>query len=382
MNIEQTLASLDDKVQNLVNKTNEETENANKIGRMNSEEIKTLSGEIESINAALQEMAQNGLNVDGQNEPQQTAGEQFVNSQEFSNFKNGMSQRARVDLDVKNNTVIGSDATVAPDRQSGVVGGAFRRFMIRDLMPSYNTSSNAIEYTRENVFTNQAAEQATEGAQKAESSITFELKSMPIATVAHFIKISKQLMDDAPAITAYIDQRMRYGVELREENQLLAGDGLTGNINGLLNSGNYTVFTPGVGVKAMDNIRKAITIAEQADYVPNAVIMNPADVEALDLEKASDGHFVNNGTSSPRIAMPTMAWGLPVVKSNAITAGQFLVGAFDMAAASWQRQGITVDLFEQDGDNVQKNLLTLRAEKRCALTVFRPASLVGGTLTA
>ena len=375
--IQKVLNGLDTKIQDVINKTNEEVQSSTKIGRANQETIKALESQITDLNASFKEMAQGGIKLQQEEKPK-SIGEQFVNSSAFEDMRNGSSAKARIEI--QNNTLTGSDATVAPDRQAGIVGGAFRQLRIADVLPTYNTTSNAVEYTRENVFTNLAAETA-EAAQKPESTVDFELVSVPVRTIAHFIKLSKQIMDDAPALASYVDGRMRYGVELREENQIINGDGTGANLSGLLNSGNYTVFTAQSGEKELQSIRRAIAAVKAADYAADVVILNPMDAMAIDLEKATDGHFVNNGATSRQVQAQT-AWGLPVVESNAMPQGQFLVGSFAMAAALWARQGVTVDLFEQDGDNAQKNLVTLRAEKRCALATYRPASLVGGTLLA
>ena len=58
-----------------------------------------------------------------------------------------------------------------------------------------------------------------------------------------------------------------------------------------------------------------------------------------------------------------------------------MVGDFTAAGTVWARQGLTVELFEQDSDNVQKNLITIRAERRLGFGIERPAALCGGALT-
>lgn len=160
-------------------------------------------------------------------------GSQFTASPDFKSKLSGLAQGMKVGnigVEVKN-TLVGSDANVAPDRRTGVVPGAFQVLTLESLYRAVPTSSNAIEFTKENVFTNNAAE-AAEGAQKAESSLTWTLVNMPISTVAHWIKISRQLAADAPALGAYVDLRMRYGVNRRVETQLAVGDCTAPNISG------------------------------------------------------------------------------------------------------------------------------------------------------
>jgi HK97 family phage major capsid protein len=308
-------------------------------------------------------------------------GESFATSEEFKAFAEGRTSKARLEI---KNTITGqsgspaanSDTIVAPQRQVGIVAGAFRTLRIRDVMPSGTTSSNLVEYTRELAFTNNAAE-AAEAATKAESALTFELVSAPVKTIAHWLKLSKQVMDDAPALASYVDTRLRYGVDLRIDQQLLNGNGSGQNIGGLAKAGNHTAFTPSSGDNAIDSINRAIYAVAAADYNATAIILNPADWGAIERTKTTDDAYV---FGAPQRLAPTL-WGLPVVATNTMTAGKFMVGAFDMAAQVWNRQGTTVEMSEADDTNFQKNLVTVRAEARLALAIYRPVSIQYGNLT-
>ncbi len=308
-------------------------------------------------------------------------GESFATSEEFKAFAEGRTSKARLEI---KNTITGqsgspaanSDTIVAPQRQVGIVAGAFRTLRIRDVMPSGTTSSNLVEYTRELAFTNNAAE-AAEAATKAESALTFELVSAPVKTIAHWLKLSKQVMDDAPALASYVDTRLRYGVDLRIDQQLLNGNGSGQNIGGLAKAGNHTAFTPSSGDNAIDSINRAIYAVAAADYNATAIILNPADWGAIERTKTTDEAYV---FGAPQRLAPTL-WGLPVVATNTMTAGKFMVGAFDMAAQVWNRQGTTVEMSEADDTNFQKNLVTVRAEARLALAIYRPVSIQYGNLT-
>ena len=301
-------------------------------------------------------------------------GASFVKSTEFQKFKSGESQKARHEL---KSTTLGSDATVAPERLAGVVGGAFRSLRLRDVLLSGTTASNSIEITRELEYTNAAAETA-EGEAKPESDVDFELVTVPVRTVAHWLKVSRQFLDDAPAVASFIDQRLRYGVEKRIDSQLLAGNGTAPNIGGLTRLGNHSAFTPEAGESAIDSVNRAIYAVWAADYAPTAVILNPADWGKIEREIGTDGQYL---LGDPKAGALAQIWGLPVVLTNAMTAGKLMVGAFDIAAQVFNRQGVAVEASESDGDNFTKNLVTLRAEARLALAVYRPASVVYGDLT-
>lgn len=315
-------------------------------------------------------------------EAPKSLGESFATSEEFKAFAEGRTSKARLEI---KNTITGqsgspatnSDTIVAPQRQVGIVSGAFRTLRIRDVLPSGTTSSNLVEYTRELAFTNSAAETA-EGATKPEAALTFELVSAPVKTIAHWLKLSKQVMDDAPALASYVDTRLRYGVDLRIDQQLLNGNGSGQNIGGLAKVGNHTAFTPASGDNAIDSINRAIYLVAAADYNATAIILNPADWGAIERTKTDDNAYV---FGAPMKLAPTL-WGLPVIATNTMTQGKFMVGAMDVAAQVWNRQGTTVEMSEADDTNFQKNLVTVRAEARLALAIYRPASIQYGSLTA
>jgi len=309
-------------------------------------------------------------------------GQQFTNSETYKGFVAGNSQKAR--FEVKNNTITGSDITVSPDRKVNIAGGAFVPMTLEDFLPSLPTTSNAIEFTRELAFTNAAAETA-ESQTKPESALTFELVQMPVSTVAHWVKISRQLAADAPALAAYINTRMAYGVNRKVETQLGSGDGVSPNISGLLKAGNYTphAYTAaalGSVFPKLVLIRSIIADCYALGYMPDAILLNPFDWAGLEIElltTASSGvaRFNVNDAGQP------MLFGVPIVQSLGVTADSVLIGAFGQAATIHNRQDVMVELSESDSDNFTKNLITVRAERRLALTVDKPSAIIGGDLT-
>jgi HK97 family phage major capsid protein len=347
------------------------------------EKAEKVAQELKSMGERLLEIEQKQAeNVKRGIEMPKTLGQSFVESNEFKSFLTGQTSKARVEL---KNTITGqsgspasnSDTIVAPQRQVGIIPGAFRSLRVRDVLPQGVTNSNMVEYTRELAFTNGAAETA-EGATKPEASLTFELAEAPVKTIAHWLKLSKQVMDDAPALASYVDTRLRYGVDLRIDQQLLNGNGSGQNIGGMTKSGNFTAFTPASGDTRIDSINKAIYSVIGADYAPTAIILNPADWGAIERTKTTTGEYV---FGTPQSLAPTL-WGLPVVATNTMTAGKFMVGAMDIAYQVWNRQGVTVEMSESDDTNFQKNLITVRAEARLALAIYRPASVYYGDLLA
>jgi HK97 family phage major capsid protein len=375
-----TQAELEKEIKELATKTGADVKEAVERANSLAERVEGLANQIVEIE---QEQAEN---VQVGRATIETLGQMVVASDEFKAYAAGNSGMG---MKFQANTIIGqegsplenSDTIVAPQRAAGIVPGAFRKLRLRDVLLSGVTNSNAFEYVRELAWTNNAAE-TNEGTSKPESDLTFELVTANVKTIAHYIKASKQVLSDAPALQSYIDTRMRYGVEYRIDQQLLTGDGTNPNLSGLTDTGNHTAFTPITGENGLDSINRGIYAVEAADYAATAIIMNPSDWGALERLKvggSSDERYI---VGNPTGILGPMLWGLPVVTTNAMTQGKFLVGAMDIAAQVWNREGVVVEMFEQDGNNVTENLLTIRAEARCALAIYRPASLQYGSLTA
>ena len=342
-----------------------------------------LAEKISGISSQILEIEQNMTeNVMQGKAKVETLGKMVIESDAFKQFAAGGNNKMKFQA----NTIIGqegsplenADTIVAPQRLPGIIPGAVRMLRVSDILPQGTTTSNMLEYTRELLFTNAAAE-TNEGGAKPESTLTFELATAPVKTIAHFIKASKQVLDDSSALMSYIDTRLRYGVELRIDNQLLTGNGTNPNISGILDTGNNTVFTPVSGDNQLDSINKMIEAVHVAEYAPTAIILNPADwfaISRLKVGAADDRYVIGN----PASALGPVLWGLPVVVTNAMTAGSAVVAAFDIAYQQWNRSGVVVEMFEQDDTNVQQNLLTIRAEARKALAIYRPASAQAGAL--
>lgn len=346
---------------------------------------------VTAIAANLSELEQKYADKlkDGKYVPAASVGQLFANSAEFkavlpangapvmAGFNFSMEIQANTITGQSGSPVVNDDALVPIDRRGGIVPGAFRILRIADFLPRIPTTSNQWQFVRELLFTNNAAEVA-EGVTKAESVLTFEDATVAIRTIAHWLKASNQILADAPALAAYIDGRLRYGVDAREDSQLITGNGTGQNISGMTTSGNYTAFTPTTGETAIDSLNRAKYAIIGADYLPTGAILNPSDwgtIERLK-EATTGGYLVGNpfGTIMP------MMWGVPVITSNNMTATKFHMADYTTSYEYVERQSTVVQV-GLDGNDFTKNLVTIRAEKRAALATIRPASTRFGSLS-
>ena len=73
--------------------------------------------------------------------------------------------------------------------------------------------------------------------------------------------------------------------------------------------------------------------------------------------------------------------GVPVVVTTAVGVGTALVGNFSEGARLYRRGGLTVEASNSHSDYWVRNLVSLRAESRQGLAIFRPQAFTTVTLT-
>ncbi len=347
------------------------------------EALATKANELTEKCLQLERQIAAGFEDGAASKPVLSFGEQFSASEEVKQMVAGRTKFARMEFKTAIVNATGTSQPLVPDvRLPGILVAPNRMFTIRDLLPVGRTGSNLIQFTKENVFTNNAGPQyaspAYENVTKPESAITFTLDNAPVVTLAHWIPVSRQVLDDAPQLQSYVNGRLMYGLKLEEEDQLLNGDGTSGNIDGLLNSGNYTAYNrTTTGDTTIDVLRRSITQAALSEYPVDAIVLNPADWEEIELTKDTAGNYI---MANPVALAGPQLWGRRVVPTNSIASGTFLTGAFSMGAQLWDRMEAAVQISYEDGDNFKKNMATLLAEERLALTVYRPAAFIKGSI--
>lgn len=282
------------------------------------------------------------------------------------------------------NKSLGSDAgsagsLIQPMQVPGIVMPGLRRLTIRDLLAQGRISSNSLEYVREDVFTNNA-DIVAEKALKPESDITFSKHTANVRTIAHWVQASRQVMDDAPMLQSYVNNRLLYGLALKEENQMLNGDGSGDNLDGINHVATaYDTSLNASGDTRADIIAHAIFQVTESEFSASGIILNPRDWHGIALMKDKEGRYIFGG---PQAFTSNIMWGLPVVPTKAQAQGTYTVGGFDMASQVWDRMDATIEVSREDRDNFVKNMLTILCEERLALAHYRPTAIIKGTFAA
>lgn len=382
------LMQANDKVESTIEKMQGEIDTATTASVESKNALEKLTEKAASLADRCVELEQRGNDADA--EAQESIGAQFIKNADYLAARERGQGYARMESKTAIiNTFPASSVQplVQGDRLAGINAVPNRRLTIKDILPGGTTSSNLVEFTRENAFTNNAGPQrdtasplaAIENVTKPESAVTFTLATTPVVTLAHFIPVSKQVLADSPMLAGYINGRLSYGLALKEETQILKGLGTGGEYNGVQTQATAYVGESPLLTNEIDIIRDAITQAQVAEYSPNFVVLNPVDWDSIQRRKvgSSDDRYVYGDPNVSWLATPL--WGLTPVVTNSQTSGTFLIGD-SMGCMVFDRQQAAVEIAYENGTDFVKNMATIRAELRGAVAVFRTEAFITGSL--
>jgi HK97 family phage major capsid protein len=363
------------------------------------EKIDEIQKQADAIDLKLNE-----ARFTGEGHQEKSVGEVFVESDEIKTQKTngflslrGKDGRVRVAIPqlFSRKSVIttvgvgtGTTGVQMPFRLPGITGLPIQELRIRDLMTVRTmTTGNSFDYVKQNGRTSGASPQV-EGSLKGESTYTWTSASDTVKTIAHFVNASRQALDDIPWLQGTINGELMYGLKLKEEGEILSGDGTGQHLNGLLHQA--TAYNTGLNVASdqrLDQLRHAklqARLAGLGTFAPDGFVLNPVDMEKIELIKTEEGG-ANKGVyiiGDPRTGpVVKLLWGLPVVESDSIASGTFLVGSFGTAAELIDRMEAMIEISWEHASNFTSNLATILCEERIGLAVRRSEAFITGTFS-
>lgn len=280
-------------------------------------------------------------------------------------------------------TSLGTDGTgVVPiEREPGIVLEARRQLNIRDVLADRPTTSPLIYYVR--VSTPMApASPAPEGTLKAENNFGLSTVNTRVITIATWVKTSNQVLSDYSDLANFIDTSLRYAVDLAVEQQLLYGDGTSENLLGLTHQAitfDTNLLTHVASPNPMDVIGMAIAqVAAASERQPTFIVLHSSDWYKIRLTKDLDGRYI---LGHPQLPIEPSLFDRPVVLSNSLTPGTFLIGNGTADCVEVRdREQTTVAVSTEHEDLFIRNMCAIRGETRLALCVKRPGAFIFGSL--
>lgn len=263
-------------------------------------------------------------------------------------------------------------------------------FHMRQILGSGSTMGDTVYYPKATGKTGDGPEPwdydkstVTDTVAKSDFEFTFDNVSAPVKWIAGILRVPKQMLDDLAWLQSYISTYAPIELLKAEDAQLLSGNGIGNNISGIITNANaYSASKPTyTGIERIIDAAFAQMAGDNQD-APTDVLLNPIDIVSIILNKAvTSGEYNLPPGAIGVVNGQLQIAGLNVRKTNKITANNFLVGDFMRGANLITRQAPQLRAFEQDRDNVQKNMITFRIEERIALPIFYDEAFVTGTLS-
>ncbi len=254
--------------------------------------------------------------------------------------------------------------TIGEILPGGPFGFTHRRLSILAALTSIPVTTQKVEFPKLTDNTDNAGVQTDEGGAKNSTDLGFIMEILPMATIAHYVTASKQVLADSPLLVEFINQVMLFSALKKFENLIVSGNGTTDKVSGLLTQG--TPYAPGAG-HSSDMIGESIANLTALGFTANLVIMNAFDHFDIISARNSLGSYIAGGWSA---ASPLNLWGVPTVPTAALAAGTAIVMDTTVVRVL-DREEANLQVGFQ-ADNFIKNEVTLLAELRGNLAVQNP----------
>ena len=260
--------------------------------------------------------------------------------------------------------------------QPGIIGAPSRFTHIRDFIASSPLGTSNYAFLKE-TGTQGAPATVSEGNLKPQVDFELSEVSLPAQVLAAHLIISNQMLEDIAGMSQFVSRRLLERLLVVEDAQLLSGNGISPNLSGIHNAGNFTAAS-GASSIHIEQIVQAISQLEAFSRRASGIILNPSDFYSLGLHK---------GTGSGDYSLPpyvtitpsgdiTIA-GVPVVRTLQQTAGVFTVGDFTNGTLLLYRNTPRIELFT-DATLAKTNKTLIRIEERIALAVYGSDYIIKG----
>lgn len=313
---------------------------------------------------------------------ERSLGQTITDNEQYQEFaRSGRSGNQSIQINLERTLVTTATGTLwEPVQQPQVPVPITRRLFVRDLLSSAQVSGNSLTIMQESGTSSNelGATVVAEGASKPEVVLTWTSVVVPIRKIAAFLPLTTEIIEDAPALQGYVDNRLLYYLKLREELEMIAGDGTGAHILGIRNqTGLQTQAAVEADVPA--TVALAIAKIENVDGEADGVAMNPIDYWTATAARHTAQFDNGFGGNSP--AVPSgFTWGLPVVRTRSLAGGNAIVGAWRQGGTVLDRSAAQIELGFQHSTFFVENKVAVRAEERVGLAVDRPALFVDTTI--
>ena len=269
------------------------------------------------------------------------------------------------------------------DVRNQIIESPYNRVWLSDILPGGSSSqSNSVLYPKENGGEGAAALWTDPTADKAQMDFDLTTQQSFFKWIAGIVIVGREMLDDIPFMTSYIQARMLRSLKKAENSFILDGSADTNPVSGL---NDLATAYDGALTVPVERIIDASwgQIVEDTEnfYNPTDILLTPRNAVSIGLNKSGgSGEYDLPPGSVGYVNGQLTIGGINTVKTNEIGAGNFMV--FDRNSLMFiRRMAPELRVFE-DATLAKKNKIMFRIEERATLIGFNNNAIVKGTLSA
>jgi len=233
-----------------------------------------------------------------------------------------------------------------------------RKVHFRDLVQVVPSATGIYKFYRQDSAVGEGSFGVqTIGSAKAQIDYDNTEVTVTVDTLAGFSRIAKQMLRDLPFMQSFLPGELQEDYYRSEDNLF---------INTLM--AQTAAYSTTASVYAEKCIEWLAALMAR-DYDPSAIVTTASNWATLLNTKPADYSIPGGVTITP--SGDVAIAGVPVLVMNGMTGTKTFVGDWSRLKII-QANGLSVNFYEQDSDNVQKNLVTVRAEADVAIANHRP----------
>ena len=244
-----------------------------------------------------------------------------------------------------------------------------RKLHYRDLVDVIPSATGTWKFYRQNKPAGEGSF-LTQTPAALKSQVDYDFTEVTVTTdyLAGFVRIAKQMLQDLPFMQSFVGPELIEDY-LRAEDfkffqQLIAA--ANGNTSGV----SSTVTA--------EKIIQAIAALSEDDYDANGIVVTNAVWAKILNTKPNDYSLPGGGAALTIDASGNVnIVGIPLLRTNETNIGnnRMIIGDWTKAKII-QTDGLSVNMYEQDQDNVVRNLVTVKAEARVGHAILRTDAFI------
>jgi HK97 family phage major capsid protein len=233
------------------------------------------------------------------------------------------------------------------------------------------TSSNAVMLVRGELADESGdADVSGEGAPFNDVDLDGTPHLFPVRDVTARMTVSEDLMSDAPEAGSYINSRLMCKIKLREDRQLIQGDGSGNQVEGLQHIPGRLLSMQGADSTEVAVMRAIEKVYRTSGVLSTVVVVNSGTWLEYLMRYTAGGGFTSG---PPSLVQRLNMVGARIVLSPACPADRMFVGDFaQVATRCLHTMGLEIKSSNGYAEYFGESKALVRAKERVALAVSMP----------